>query len=140
MPHLQTLCHIHNVGVFGTSELSSMIEESIKMAKFNHPNVMRLIGVCIDKGPSPYIVMPYMSYGSLLSFLKKHRAELTLANDDDQELVCLLCKNVVYTLFTEQVNATQCKLLSMCLQVARGMLYLASQQFIHRDLAARNCM
>ena len=94
MPHLKTLCHIHNVGVFGTSELTSMIEESVKMAKFNHPKVMRLIGVCIDKGPSPYIVMPYMSYGSLLSFLKKHRAELTLANDNDQELVCLLCKNV----------------------------------------------
>ena len=94
MPLLQISCNIHNVGVFGTSELSNTIEESVKMAKFNHPNVMRLIGVCIDKGPSPYIVMPYMSYGSLLSYLKKHRAELTLANDDDQELVCLLCKIV----------------------------------------------
>ena len=58
------------------------------MAKFNHPNVMQLIGVCIDKGPSPYLVMPYMAYGSLLSYLKKQRAELTLANDQDQELVC----------------------------------------------------
>ena len=64
-----------------------MVEESVKMAKFNHPNVMRLIGVCIDKGASPYIVMPYMAYGSLLSYLKKQRAELTLANDEDQELV-----------------------------------------------------
>ena len=77
------------IGVFGTSELSSMIKESVKMAKFNHPNVMRLIGVCIDMGPSPYIVMPYMSYGSLLSYLKKQRAELTLVNDHDQELVCI---------------------------------------------------
>ena len=59
------------------------------MAKFSHPNVMRLIGVCIDKGVSPYIIMPYMAYGSLLSYLKKQRAELTLANDEDQELVCI---------------------------------------------------
>ncbi|CAI8027539.1 Tyrosine-protein kinase transforming protein SEA [Geodia barretti] len=111
-------------GIFSTNDLSNMVEESVKMAKFNHPNVMRLIGVCIDKGASPYIVMPYMAYGSLLSYLKKQRAELTLANDEDQELV----------------TATQCKLLSMCLQVAKGMSYLAAQEFVHRDMAARNCM
>jgi hypothetical protein len=73
-------------GIFSTNDLSNMVEESVKMAKFNHPNVMRLIGVCIDKGASPYIVMPYMAYGSLLSYLKKQRAELTLANNEDQEL------------------------------------------------------
>ena len=87
---MHVLC-IHYVGVFGTTELSNIMEESIKMAKFNHPNVMRLIGVCIDKGPSPYIVMPYMSYGSLLSYLKKQRADLTLVNDDNQELVSVYC-------------------------------------------------
>ena len=57
------------------------------MVKFNHQNVMKLIGVCIEKGPSPYIVMPYMAYGSLLSYLKKHRAELTIANNENIELV-----------------------------------------------------
>ena len=73
--------------MFSGNELNSLIEESLKMSKFNHPNVMRLVGVCIDSGESPYIVMPFMTHGSLLSYLRKHRAELTIANDDNMELV-----------------------------------------------------
>ena len=79
-------CVIYNAGVFNVNDLNSMVQESLKMSKFSHPNVMKLIGVCIDMGGSPYIVMPYMIYGSLLSYLKKHRAELTIANDDNSEL------------------------------------------------------
>ncbi len=28
----------------------------------------------------------------------------------------------------------------MCLQIGKGMSYLAEQKFVHRDIAARNCM
>ena len=64
-----------------------MIEESIKMMAFDHPHVLNLIGICVDGGPSPYIVMPFMANGSLLSYLKNHRADLVLPEDANYEKV-----------------------------------------------------
>ena len=52
------------------------------MSTFDHPNVLTLIGVCLDGGPAPYIVMPFMFNGNLQSHLKKERKNLVLTTDD----------------------------------------------------------
>ena len=57
------------------------------MWKFNHPNVMTLIGVCIDGGPTPYIVMPFMDNGSLYSYLKKERSKFVIPAHADNDSV-----------------------------------------------------
>lgn len=66
------------------------MDESVKMKHFNHPNVISLMGVCVDAGPAPYIVMPFMANGSLLSFLKKNRSELMLPVTMDEDDVCFI--------------------------------------------------
>ena len=57
------------------------------MKAFDHPNVMSLIGVCIEAGKQPYIVMPFMANGSLLTYIKKERPHLTLAENAEGEKV-----------------------------------------------------
>ena len=52
------------------------------MSAFDHPNVLTIIGVCLDGGPAPYLIMPFMFNGSLLSYLKKKRDSLVQQNAD----------------------------------------------------------
>ncbi len=57
------------------------------MRRFDHPNVLGLIGVCIDAGPAPYVVMPFMANGSLLHYLKKERPNILLPLEVDEDVV-----------------------------------------------------
>ena len=53
------------------------------MSTFDHVNVLTLKGVCLDGGPAPYIIMPFMANGSLLAYLRKNRKSLVISIDDD---------------------------------------------------------
>ena len=55
-----------------------LLEECSRMHQFNHPNVLKLTGVCLDGGPAPYIIMPFMANGSLNNYLMKERENLLL--------------------------------------------------------------
>ena len=54
------------------------------MSKFDHPNVLTLTGVCLDGGPAPFIIMPFMTNGSLLAYLTKNRAVLVIEPGNSQ--------------------------------------------------------
>ena len=48
------------------------------MKEFDHPNVLNLRGVCLDGGPAPFIIMPFMHNGSLQLYLKENRDSLVI--------------------------------------------------------------
>ena len=55
--------------------MKDLVAESAIMKTFHHPNVLPLLGVCIDYDDEDMlkIVMPFMANGDLRSFLKINR-------------------------------------------------------------------
>ena len=58
------------------------------MLSFKHPNVMSLIGMCFD-GEMPLLIMPYMSNGSVLVYVKQNTRELLLDCEVGDEKVII---------------------------------------------------
>ena len=69
--------------------MDQFVEESLKMSRFKHSHVMGLIGVCLDTGSAPFIIMPYMANGSLLKYLKRERENIVLSEENDEDEVSL---------------------------------------------------
>ncbi|KAM9734356.1 tyrosine-protein kinase Fer isoform 2-T3 [Menidia menidia] len=86
------------------------LAEARILKQYDHPNIVKLIGVCTQRQPI-YIVMELVPGGDFLSFLRKKKDDLK----------------------TKQ-------LLRFAVDAAAGMAYLESKNCIHRDLAARNCL
>jgi tyrosine-protein kinase Fer len=88
------------------------LNEARILQQYNHKNIVRFIGICVQKEPI-MLVMELVSGGSLLVFLRENRS-------------------------TDKIDTSE--LLRMSLDASSGMAYLESKNCIHRDLAARNCL
>uniref|UniRef100_A0A8C0XZF2 Tyrosine-protein kinase n=1 Tax=Cyprinus carpio carpio TaxID=630221 RepID=A0A8C0XZF2_CYPCA len=89
---------------------NKFLMEARILKQYDHPNIVKLIGVCTQKQPI-YIIMELVQGGDFLTFLR-----------------------------TEGHNLKTKMLIKMAENVASGMAYLESKKCIHRDLAARNCL
>ena len=52
-----------------------LLKEVSLMLTFSHPNVMPLIGLSFDE-ETPLIIMPFMSNGTVLSYVRENRKTL----------------------------------------------------------------
>ena len=56
------------------------------MCHLDHPNVLCLVGICLD-AEVPYLIMPLMERGSLLMYLRKERRALLMHKDSEDDEV-----------------------------------------------------
>ena len=104
--------------------------EATLMHTFDHPNILKLYGVCIDQEPL-CMIFEFMELGDLNNFLRQNApgkwgSHPSLSRSghlkpgqpglDIQQLVCI------------------------SIDIASGLGYLAQNHFVHRDLATRNCL
>ena len=68
------------------SDKEKLVKEVTTMLSFTHPNVMSLIGACFDV-EIPLIIMPYMSKGSVLGYVKENEQELLFDSQASQDEV-----------------------------------------------------
>ncbi|XP_018916978.1 tyrosine-protein kinase Src42A isoform X2 [Bemisia tabaci] len=94
----------------GTMDPQDFLAEAQIMKKLRHTKLIQLYAVCTVEEPI-YIITELMKNGSLLDFLHGKGRTLKLT-----------------------------QLIDMAAQIATGMAYLESQNYIHRDLAARNVL
>ena len=78
-------------GFYDHSISEELVRECIKMKDLNHPNILRLIGICVDGGPAPFIITPFMENGSLLSYLRKNRNTFLLPTEDNVTTRNFMC-------------------------------------------------
>ena len=72
--------------LFSSGDLERLTKEISTMLSFRHPNVMSLVGVCLD-GEMPLLIMPFMSNGSVLEYVRRHKQELLLTSEATDEEV-----------------------------------------------------
>ena len=102
-----------------TEDVQKAFEKEIKfMSRLKDDNVIRLLGICTTG--TPFIMMEYMENGDLNGYLQQFQ----FTTDKIPAVNEITLNALVY----------------MSHQIASGMKYLSSCNFIHRDLAARNIL
>lgn len=109
-----------------TEEKLDFLSEAEAMKRFDHKNVVRLLGV-VTKTEPVCTVMEFMLYGDLKNYLLARR-HLAMGGGMDEDGG------------GEADEASPRRLTGMALDVARALSYLAQLRYVHRDVAARNCL
>lgn len=103
---------------------NDFLKEIRIMSRLRDPNIVRLLAVCVDTDPL-CMITEYMENGDLNQFLCKLSLKDKEKSEQEEEGTTMVSYK---------------KLTGMAVQIASGMKYLSSLNFVHRDLATRNCL
>ena len=85
---------------FSSSTAEDFIKECNIAKNFDHPNVLSLIGVCINPEEAiPLMVMPYMHHGDVKSYVKSKRANTIKVEEFPQVYNKLAVPYIVLTCY-----------------------------------------
>ena len=102
--------------------------EAVLMHEFNHPNILKLLGVCIEEEPL-CMLFEYMELGDLNGYLRK-----CSTNSGSQLNLIAGSQDILLN------GIPLHKLVNMCINIVAGLEYLSLHHYVHRDLATRNCL
>eukprot|EP00040_Diaphanoeca_grandis_P023333 m.126858 g.126858 ORF g.126858 m.126858 type:complete len:737 (-) comp29223_c0_seq5:133-2343(-) len=95
------------------STMGDFLREAENLNKMDHPNIVKLLGVCLKAKPW-LILEEFVVFGDLDTVLKA-------------------CEE-------KDVDLTEVELMLMIRHIVCGATYVASLQVVHSDYAARNCL
>ena len=100
-------------GEASSADRKEFVREAEVMLNFDHDNVTRIIGVCVQQAPW-LTILEFMPYGDL--------------------------KDVFRSCQTKGIEVTPGEVLDLATQLCRGCGYVVSLRLVHMDIAARNCL
>ncbi|XP_065082581.1 mucin-2 [Ochlerotatus camptorhynchus] len=109
----------------GNGELKT--EADIMRKLGSHPNVVTLLGACLEQEPQ-LLIMEYAMRGRLLSLLRAARGAVNGLTP------------TMHGNRTPIMPLSPRRLTGFAHDIARGMEYIADKKIVHRDLAARNVL
>lgn len=92
------------------SMTEKFLEEAYIMQQFDHPHIVKLIGICSESRPV-WIIMELAKHGEMRAYLQNNKRRLDLTT-----------------------------LIMYAYQLSTALSYLESKKFVHRDIAARNVL
>ncbi|VVC26315.1 Fibronectin type III,Protein kinase, ATP binding site,Tyrosine-protein kinase, active site,Protein kinase [Cinara cedri] len=150
-------------------DLEEFLSEIVLMQKVGqHPNILSMVGCCLDENKQCMLVVEYCPLGDLQTYLRKVSIKSWYANDfyvdqtDPSELIAddscdkkvvsldagnnsssrppMVFNNCYLYHGEENIFLTVDDLMSFASQTANGMSFLEKNRIVHRDLAARNVL
>ena len=132
----ETLVAVKTLKEDSNDGIEAYVNEAKLMFSFDHENIVKILGVSMTKPPY-YLVFEYMDKGDLAKFLRENASSIQrrYMNPPDRPR-----SRTESTLSDDPASLNPEQLTDICKQIASGMEYLSSMNYVHRDLACRNCL